>query len=263
MALDHASDQEVLLEYPQPKVAVLRLNRPDKRNALTLSVKRSLSAKLRDLAANTDVSVVILTGGDTVFAGGTDISEMRNFTARDHQVLATDAIWQTLERYPKPIIAAVNGFALGGGCELALHADIIVAGRGASFGQPEIRVGIMPGAGGSQRLLRAIGRYQTMRLVLLGIPIAAEEALRAGMVSEVVEDNEVFNRALDMARQIADMPPLSVAAIRDVMMHGENAGLTASLALERRAFQMLFDSEDQKEGMSAFLEKRRPSFKGR
>jgi enoyl-CoA hydratase/carnithine racemase len=161
------------------------------------------------------------------------------------------------------VIAAVNGYALGGGCELAMHADIIVAGESARFGQPEVRVGIMPGAGGTQRLTRAVGKFQAMKMVLTGRPVSAAEALRMGLVSEVTPDARVVETALEMAETIAAMPPLAVMQIKEVLLAGQDASLGAALMLERKAFQLLYDSRDQKEGMRAFIEKRRAKFEGK
>jgi enoyl-CoA hydratase/carnithine racemase len=172
-------------------------------------------------------------------------------------------VFQVLRDCPKIVIAAVEGYALGGGCELALSCDMIVAGSGAKLGQPEIRVGIMPGAGGTQRLLRTVGKYRAMKLVLTGEPITAPEAFAAGLVSEVVEDGKALDRALELARTVCSMPPLAVRATKEVMRLGEDAPLEAALALERQAFVLLFDSQDQKEGMQGFLEKRKPAFQGR
>jgi enoyl-CoA hydratase/carnithine racemase len=172
-------------------------------------------------------------------------------------------LWEAISRCPKPVIAAVNGYAWGGGCELAMHADIIIAGEGASFAQPEIKVGIMPGAGGTQRLLRAVGKFRTMKMTLTGQPISGREALAMGLASEVVPDDEVLDAALKMAGQISRMPPLAVAQIKEVVLAGQDNSLESALMLERKAFQLLFDSEDQKEGMAAFFEKRKPVYRGR
>jgi enoyl-CoA hydratase/carnithine racemase len=172
-------------------------------------------------------------------------------------------MFRVLRECSKVLIAAVEGYALGGGCELALACDMIVAGAGARFGQPEIRVGIMPGAGATQRLLRAIGQYRTMRLVLTGEAIGARDAFAAGMVSEVVEDGQAFAAAMALGRTVAGMPQLAVAAIKEVIRLGQDAPLETALALERKAFLLLFDSADQKEGMRAFLEKRAPEWKNR
>lgn len=162
----------------------------------------------------------------------------------------------------KPIIAAVNGFALGGGCELAMHCDIIVAGESARFGQPEVKLGLMPGAGGTQRLIRAVGKVQAMRIALTGCLVPAPQALAIGMVSEVVSDAQTVPRALELAAEIAALPPLAVAQIKEVMLAGADMSLDSALILERKAFQLLFDSKDQKEGAHAFLEKRKANFIG-
>ena len=171
-------------------------------------------------------------------------------------------MFTVLRRFPKTLIAAVEGYALGGGCELALACDMIVAGGNAKFGQPEIRVGIMPGAGGTQRLLRTVGKYRAMKLILTGEPVTADEALSMGMLSEVVPDGTALDRALEIARTILAMPPLAVLAIKEVMRLGQDVPLETALALERKAFQLLFDTGDQKEGMRAFLEKRNAVYSG-
>jgi len=171
-------------------------------------------------------------------------------------------LWEAISRCPKPVIAAVNGFALGGGCELAMHCDIIVAGESARFGQPEVKLGLMPGAGGTQRLIRAVGKFQAMRIALTGCLVKAPEALAMGMVSEVVGDERTLPRALELAAEIAALPALAVAQIKEVMLAGADLPLDSALALERKAFQLLFDSRDQKEGAAAFLEKRKANFQG-
>jgi enoyl-CoA hydratase/carnithine racemase len=161
------------------------------------------------------------------------------------------------------VISAVNGYALGGGCELAMHTDIIIAGESAMFGQPEVRVGIMPGAGGTQRLTRAVGKFKAMKMLMTGRPVSAAEADAMGLVSEVVPDAEVLSRALEMAVEIAALPPLAIMQIKEVAIAGQDASLSTGLMLERKAFQILFDSRDQKEGMKAFIDKRKPEFEGR
>jgi enoyl-CoA hydratase/carnithine racemase len=215
------------------------------------------------LGGDDDVRCIVLTGNEEAFVAGADIGEMAELTPTELMLRRNHLHWRAIASCPKPVIAAVNGFALGGGCELAMHADIIIAGEGAKFGQPEIRVGIMPGAGGSQRLTRAVGKFKAMKMVLTGEPVTAAEAEAMGLVSEVVPDAEVLERALKMAERIAAMPPLAVMQIKEVLLAGQDASLETALMLERKAFQMLFDSRDQKEGMKAFAEKRKPRYQGR
>ena len=243
-------------------VAVLTIDRPARRNALNLEVKRLLTEQVLALGADDAVKVIVLTGAGAYFVAGTDIDEMLDMTPTSHTLDATDKVFTTLRHSSKPLIAAVEGYALGGGCELALACDLIVAAEGARFGQPEIRVGIMPGAGGTQRLLRTIGKYQALRMMLTGEAITAAQAFACGMVSELCPDGEALQRALALATTIAAMPPLAVRAIREVMQQGQDAPLESALLLERKAFQLLFDTEDQQEGMRAFLEKRTPQFQG-
>lgn len=244
-------------------VAVITIDRPRRRNALNLDVKRRLVDAVATLEADDRVRVIVLTGAGGYFVAGTDIDEMASMTPTSHTLDATDQVFTTLRNCGKPIVAAVEGYALGGGCELALACDLVVAADGARFGQPEIRVGIMPGAGGTQRLLRTIGKYQAMRMMLTGEPVGAREAFASGMVSELCPDGEALDRARATARTIAAMPPLAVRAIRDVVRQGQDAPLETALLLERKAFQLLFDSADQKEGMAAFLEKRAPRYQGK
>jgi enoyl-CoA hydratase len=171
-------------------------------------------------------------------------------------------LWRAIAGCPKPVIAAVSGYALGGGCELAMTCDIIVAGESASFGQPEVKIGIIPGGGGTQRLARAVGKYKAMKYVLTGELIAAKEAFEMGLASEVVPDPEVEGRAIDLARQIAVLPPLAVQLAKEAVLAGMDAPMTSALALEAKSLQILFSSHDQKEGMRAFIEKRKPKFTG-
>ena len=254
---------EVLLERPEEAIAVLRLNRPEVRNALNLAVRKLLAEHFRTLGSDEATRCIIVTGGEKVFAAGADIREMVDRTPMEILARHTERLWEPIMSCPKPVIAAVNGYAFGGGCELAMHADIIIAGEGASFGQPEVRIGIMPGSGGTQRLTRAVGKFRAMRMLLTGEPVTAKEALAMGLVSEVVPDGEVFEAALRVAKTIAALPPLAVNQIKEAVLAGQDASLEAALALERKAFQLLFSTSDQKEGMRAFLEKRKPEFLGR
>ena len=252
----------VRVERLDASVALVIIDRPERRNALNLQVKSLVADAIETLSTDSAVRVIILAGAGKYFVAGTDIAEMVDMTTTSHTLQATDRVFNVLRRSEKVLIAAVEGYALGGGCELALCCDLIVAGEGARFGQPEIRVGVMPGAGGTQRLLRTLGKYQTMKLVLTGEPVTGREAFAMGMVSETVADGQALARAQVLAQTIAAMPPLAVRAIREVLQQGQDVALETALALERRAFQMLFDTEDQKEGMTAFLEKRTPAFKG-
>jgi enoyl-CoA hydratase/carnithine racemase len=191
---------ETGLERLDGGVAVVRIDRPEARNALNGAVREQLAQHFRELAADETVRCAIITGSDKVFAAGADIKAMAQATAAEMMLRGSHLTWGAIKEFPKPLIAAVNGWALGGGCELALHADIIIAGEGAKFGQPEIRVGIIPGAGGTQRLTRAVGKYKAMKILLSGEPVAAREAEAMGLVSEVVPDSEVFSRALASRR---------------------------------------------------------------
>lgn len=242
--------------------AVVSLNRPERRNALNLQVKHLICEAILQLDANPEVKVIILTGSGGYFVAGTDIAEMLDMTPALHESLQTGRMFEVVSGCSKPLIAAVEGYALGGGCELALACDIIVAGQSALFGQPEINVGIMPGAGGTQRLLRTIGKYQTALLTMTGTPIKAEQAFNMGMISELCADGQALGQASAIALKISRSPPLAIKAIKEMLSVGQDAPLQTMLKLERKAFTLLFDTEDQKEGMKAFLEKRRPQYKG-
>jgi enoyl-CoA hydratase len=254
---------EVLLERPSEHVVLVKLNRPEVRNALNMATRTQLAEHFTALAVDQTVRAIVLTGNDQAFAAGADITEMAEATPVDMMLRNVQRLWAPVAACPKPMIAAVNGFALGGGCELAMHCDIIIAGTGAKFGLPEVRIGIMPGAGGTQRLTRAVGKFQAMRMILTGAMISGDEALRIGLASELVPDEEVLPTALKMATQIAMLPPLSVMSIKEVVLAGQDASLDTALMLERKAMHLLFASEDRKEGVTAFLGKRKPTFKGR
>ncbi|MEQ1580779.1 MAG: enoyl-CoA hydratase-related protein [Steroidobacteraceae bacterium] len=243
-------------------VAIVTIDRPKRLNALNLEVKNLISSAIEALVANDAVRVIVLTGAGGVFVAGTDIAEMRDLSPADHTRLGTDLVFHSLRNCPKPLIAAVERFALGGGCELALACDIIVAAEDAKFGQPEIKVGIMPGAGGTQILLRTLGKYQAMKLILTGEQIPASLALSWGLISETTAPGQALVRALELGKTIAGMPPLAVRAIKETIRSGQDMPLTPALQLERKTFQMLFDTKDQVEGMQAFLDKRPPVFRG-
>lgn len=253
---------EVVVERPAPHVAVIRMNRPEARNALNQAVRSGLAEHFAALGADPEIRAIVLTGGDTVFAAGADLRDLADRGAIEILLRNNHLLWQAIADCPKPVIAAVNGLAWGGGCELAMHADLIVAGESASFCQPEVKVGVMPGAGGTQRLTRAVGKFKAMKMVLTGLPVSAREADAMGLVSEVVADADVQARALELAALIARRPPLAVTQIKEVLLAGADAALDTGLMLERKAFQLLFASRDQKEGMHAFLDKREPEFTG-
>lgn len=254
---------DVLLEKPVDGVAVVRLNRVEVKNALNLSVRQEMARYFNELGADPKIRCIVLTGGDKVFAAGADIKDMADKGSIDMMLRNVHLLWQAISSCPKPVIAAVNGYAWGGGCELAMHADIIIAGESSTFCQPEVKVGIMPGAGGTQRLTRAVGKFQAMKMILTGQPVSAREALAMGLCSEVVSDDKVQSAALEMASQIAAMPPIAVMQMKEVLLAGQDIPLEAALTLERKAFQLLFDTKDQNEGMNAFLEKRKPVYQGR
>ena len=257
------SQAPVLVDEVQPGVMKVTINRPERRNALNIDVKDTIARVVRELDDDPDVRVIIITGAGGAFVAGTDVAEMQSLTPIEHTLRVTDRMFTTLSGCKTPLIAAVEGYALGGGCELAMCCDIIVASRAARFGQPEVRLGVIPGAGGTQRLLRTMGRYQAMRLLLTGDTIPADEAMTMGLVSELTPEGEALARACEMASTIAAMPPLAVATIKEVIRAGADVPLDTALLLERKAFQILFDSQDQKEGMQAFLDKRPPEYKGR
>jgi enoyl-CoA hydratase/carnithine racemase len=260
--MSQADECSVLIDRPAEGVTRLRLNRPAVNNALSLELQALLARYFSELAEDASVRCILLTGGEQVFAAGGDISSMAGVGPIEILQRHTERVWAPIQHCPKPVIAAVCGYAYGGGCELAMHADIIIAGQSARFSQPEIRIGIMPGIGGTQRLVRAVGKAKAMQMALTGRPISAEEACIAGLVSEVVADEQVQAHALEQARLIAAMPPLAAEQIKEVILAGMDASLEAGLALERKANALLFASRDQKEGMQAFLDKRRPVFEG-
>jgi enoyl-CoA hydratase/carnithine racemase len=247
---------------PNKGIALITINRPERRNALNNELKQLLAKALQDAEQNSEIRVIVLTGSGGYFVAGADLNELQHMRPSDLNYKVGEQLFATLKQCRKPIIAAVEGFALGGGCELAMACDLIIAGDGAKFGQPEIKVGIMPGAGGTQRLVRAIGKYQALRFLLTGDTFTAQMAFDMGMISEVTPNGFALERALAEARIIASMPPLAVRAIKEVVHLGADTSLDTALMLERKAFQVLFDSEDQKEGMNAFLEKRSAQFKG-
>ena len=257
-------EQLVLVERnEEARTALLRINRPKQLNALNGPTMDALCDALEALDRDDAIRVMVVTGNERAFAAGADIGEMANATPIDMLKANRIGQWDRVRRIGKPVIAAVNGWCLGGGCELAMALDLIVAGEGAKFGQPEINIGIIPGAGGTQRLTRAIGKGKAMRMILTGEPITAREAFDAGLVAQLTTDELTVEDALTLAATIAQKSPLALRLAKESVNAAYEMGLTDALAHERRLFYLLFASEDQKEGMAAFLEKRTPDFSGR
>lgn len=240
----------------------MALNRPDKRNALDITARIAIAAAFTDLAMRSDVRAVVITGGDAVFAAGADLTMLADKGAQAMSDLDLPRYWRPVQMFPKPVIAAVSGVALGAGCELAMMCDIIVADPQARFGQPEVAVGIMPGAGGVQRLVRLIGPKAASLMLFLGDPLDARRACELGLVSLVSESGQALAQALEIAHRIARMPPKAIAAIKRNLAAGADLPLDAALALENREFLLLFDTADKTEGMLAFLDRRKPRFTG-
>ncbi|MGZ3585707.1 MAG: enoyl-CoA hydratase-related protein [Candidatus Limnocylindrales bacterium] len=249
---------------PVEGVALVTLDRPEVRNALDSEMLRQLVEALGRLDEEPACRAVVITGaGERAFAAGADIKEMAEATPASLTAANSFARWEAIRRVRVPLIAAVRGYALGGGCELAMACDLVVAGDDAIFGQPEIKLGVIPGAGGTQRLTRALGKARAMELILTGRTISAHEAEARGLVSRVVAREETVPEALALAAEIAALPPLAVRAAKEAVNRAFELSLEAGLEFERRNFFLLFASEDQKEGMRAFLEKRAPDWKGR
>jgi enoyl-CoA hydratase len=244
-------------------VGIVQLNRPKILNALNSELMVELVNALEELDKEQNVHAIILTGGGSVFAAGADLREMSEATPVELVLSRRFELWDRIRKISKPIIAAVSGYCLGGGNELAMNCDIIIASETATFGQPEVNVGIMPGAGGTQRLTRAVGKYKAMEMILTGKPISAEEAYRAGFVNRVVPTESLMDEAKKIANEIASKPTISVRAAKEAILKAQDTTLEVGLEFERKAFYMLFATEDGKEGMRSFFEKRKPVFKGR
>jgi len=255
-------DNILLEEHPAGGVVLVRLHRPAVLNALNLALRRALAEVFTRLDGDPTVKAIILAGSERAFCAGADLNEYVDATPTEIIERKMDRLWGAISGCSKPVIAAVRGHALGGGAELAMHADIIVAGERASFGQPEVKIGIMPGGGATQRLTRAVGKFAAMNILLRGDPFTAQQALAMGLVSEVVPDAEVESRALQMATQLAALPVHSVRSIKRAVIDGMNLPLEQELEFERKSFQLLFATADKTEGMRARLDKRPPVFTG-
>ena len=254
---------EILSHIESGAVAVLTLNRPEARNALDLPTRKLLAENIARLEEDDSVRVIVIRGDKKAFAAGADVSLLAEKTPLQVAALGLEKYWQPIERLTKPLIACVEGVALGAGFELALMCDFIVASESAKFGLPEVKLGIMPGSGGTQRLVRVAGKQNALRLLMTGDAITATRAHELGIVSDLFPAEELWSRTLELAGAIAALPRLALTHIRETVRDGADLPLPSALALERRLFQTLFDSHDQKEGMAAFLQKRAPDFKGR
>lgn len=244
-------------------VGVLTLNRPEKRNALDLTMRAAIADGVRILEADPEVKAIVITGSDTVFAAGADLNLLVDKGAQQVAEIDLGQYWAPVAGARKPVIAAVSGFALGAGCELALMCDFIVADPTARLGQPELAVGIMPGAGGTQRLVRSVGKQVASLMLMTGEPLTGERAWQLGLVAELAPEGQALARALELARKAARMPPKALEATKRTLRQGADLPLDAALALENREFLLLFDTDDKTEGMRAFLDKRKPAFTGR
>ncbi len=258
---DDAASSDVLLSRPGEGVLLIRLNRPTARNALSIRLLAGIAAALRAAQTDQDVRAVVLAGDDKAFSAGADIKEMPDggipMWGQKERLLA----WKAIERFPKPLLAAVEGYALGGGCELAMLCDIVIAGEAARFGVPEVRIGAFPGDGGTQRLPRAIGKSRAMWMIMTGNAIDGRKACEWGLATEAVAPGEALARACEIAREIAGMSPIAIEMIKQEVLMTDSRPLDESLSLERKL--LLWQTEDHDEGIAAFMEKRKPVFKGR
>lgn len=245
-----------------PGVAQISLNRPKELNALNPQLMGELLIALRALDQNDQVRVIVLTGNDQAFAAGADIRQMAEMSAVDMIKKNQFQVWDDMAKISKPVLAAVSGYALGGGCELAMMCDLIIASDTAKFGQPEVKIGTIPGAGGTQRLTRALGKAKSMELILTGRFLLATEALQYGLVARVFPVEAYLKETINLASEIAAMPPLAVRLAKEAINQAYQSHLSEGMDFERRNFYLSFATLDQKEGMKAFVEKRKPNFSG-
>jgi len=257
------SEEKLILSEVIDKVALLRINRPRAMNALNYALMTELMDKLDHFDAQDEVGAMLITGNERAFAAGADIAEMADASSIDMLERGHIAPFDRIKNIHKPVIAAVSGWCLGGGNELAMSCDMIVASESAKFGQPEINLGVIPGAGGTQRLTRAVGKSVAMEMVLNGRTLDAKEALHFGLVNRVVPIERYLDEALSLAKEIAARAPLAIRMGKESVNRAYETSLELGIAEERKAFYFLFDSDDQKEGMQAFVEKREPKWKGK
>jgi enoyl-CoA hydratase len=254
---------ETILVEIQGRVGVITLNRPQALNALNSQLMVELTTALKAFDEDDDIGAMVIAGNEKAFAAGADVKEMSGRTAVNMLKGSFVDTWDAIRKISKPIIAAVSGWALGGGNELAMLCDMIVASETAKFGQPEINLGIIPGAGGTQRLTRAVGKAIAMEMVLNDRRLSAEEALRYGLVNRVAPVERYLDEAIQLAGEIAGRAPVAVRMGKEAVNHAFETSLTEGVAVERRLFQLLFATEDQAEGMAAFIEKRKPNWQGK
>ncbi|WP_174615873.1 enoyl-CoA hydratase/isomerase family protein [Virgibacillus ihumii] len=243
-------------------IGVIQLDRPDVSNALNRKMVDEIVGEMEVLDRDETVRVIVVKGHEKFFAAGADIEEMLEDSPLSLELLDPFAVWDRITLIKKPLIAAVNGFALGGGFELALHCDLIIAGEKAKFGFPEVKLGVMPGAGGTQFLTKAMGERKALEWIWLGESMSAAEAERFGVINRVVAPEMLEEETMRLAKQLANQAPISLRLIKEAVHKAEELSLTDGMKLERKNFYLAFDSNDQKEGMQAFMDKRRPSFKG-
>jgi len=253
----------IVTEHYQPGIALIQLNRPKELNALNPQLMGEVRDALLQLDKNENVKVIIITGNDQAFAAGADIKQMADKTAIDMHIMDQFSTWDQIRKTKKPIIAAVSGFALGGGCEFVMTCDMVIASETAKFGQPEIKIGTIPGAGGTQRLTKAVGKAKAMELILTGRFLSAQEAHFYGLVNKVVPLEMYLHEAVELAKEIAQMPAIAVQLAKEAINRSFETQLDEGLMFERKNFYLTFASEDQKEGMKAFIEKRKPVYKGK
>lgn len=253
----------IVTEQYAPAVALIQLNRPKELNALNRQLMEEVRDALKLLDANANVRAIIITGNEQAFAAGADIKQMADMSAIDMLQIDQFSTWDQIRKTKKPVIAAVSGFALGGGCEFAMTCDMIVASETATFGQPEIKIGTLPGAGGTQRLTRAVGKAKAMELILTGRFMPAEEALAHGLINKIVPVEMYLKEAVALAQEIARMSPVAVQLAKEAVNRSFETLLDEGLAFERKNFYLSFASTDQKEGMKAFIEKRKPNYTGK
>jgi enoyl-CoA hydratase len=260
--MEYAMNYETILTETHDRVGLVRLNRPKALNALNTTLMEELAGALEVFDADANIGCIVITGSDRAFAAGADIKEMAQSSAVDMLLRDNISRYDRLRQIKKPVIAAVSGWCLGGGNELAMACDMIIASESARFGQPEINIGVIPGAGGTQRLTKAVGKALAMEMVLNNRTLTAEEALQNGLVNRVVPVERFLEEALELAAQIAERAPLAVRLGKEAVNHAFESFLSDGLKDERRAFYFLFASQDQKEGMTAFVEKRKAEWKG-